>query len=156
MLRSLYFPSHIGIEKMQIDKVLPHKAPFLFVDNISENEYMKYAKGTKKVYKEEFWAEGHFPGNPIFPGVLLLETMAQIGGFIFADENGDMASSQFAYLTKVDQFRIKHKVVPGDTIEVQAKLIECFYKYYKIGAKAYVDKRLVADAEITYTFLEKL
>ena len=71
---------------MDIEKVLPHRKPFLFVDEIENVEYMKSSTGYKQVRDDEFWIEGHFPGNPVFPGVLILETMAQIGGFIFSDE----------------------------------------------------------------------
>lgn len=138
---------------MKIEEVLPHREPFLFVDEIKEHKYMKYAKGVKKIQDSEFWTKGHFPGNSVFPGVLLLETMAQIGGFVFADDSGKMVDNKFAYLSRVDQLKFKKKVVPGDIVEVNVSFIDTFMNYARVFAKSYVNNKVVAEAEITYTFL---
>ncbi|RDY31934.1 3-hydroxyacyl-ACP dehydratase FabZ [Lachnotalea glycerini] len=141
---------------MNIDNILPHRKPFLFVDEIVEVQYMKYSKGIKYVNVNEFWVEGHFPGNPIFPGVLLLETMAQVGGLVFVDSTGNMPEKKFAYLSKVDRFKILQKVIPGDEIIVEAVFVDSFMQFAKVKAKANVNGKKLAEAEITYTFLDNL
>lgn len=144
-----------------ITKVLPHRPPFLFVDEIIEQKYMEYAKGLKRVTDTEFWCKGHFPDNPIFPGVLILETMAQIGGFIFDNINtecdcSEFPNKKFAYLSKVNSFTIRKKVVPGDILDVEVNYAEAYGPYVKVIAKATVKNKIVAKAEIVYTFLDKL
>lgn len=141
---------------MEIEKVLPHRKPFLFVDEIEKAEYMKASVGYKLVGDDEFWIEGHFPGNPVFPGVLILETMAQIGGFIFSDESSNMPEQKFAYLSKADGVKFVRKVSIGDRIRVEAKLIESFGQYQKVRTVADVNGKKVAEAMITYTFLKQL
>lgn len=141
---------------MKIEEVLPHREPFLFVDDILEQEYLKYAKGIKMVLDTEPWTKGHFPENPVFPGVLLLELMAQVGGFVFVNEAGSMKDNKFAYLTKVDNLRLKKKVIPGDIVEVTATFVDSFMNYSRVCAKSYVKNRMVAEAEITYTFMNSL
>lgn len=144
-----------------ITEVLPHRSPFLFVDDITEQKYMEYAKGLKIIKDTEFWCQGHFPNNPIFPGVLILETMAQIGGFIFENTNIEhdsleVSDNKFAYLSKVNSFTIRKKVVPGDILCIEAKFVEAYNPYVKVITKATVKDKIVAKAEIVYTFLEKL
>lgn len=140
---------------MQIEEVLPHREPFLFVDEIDKVEYMKFASGKKTVRSDELWIPGHFPGNPVFPGVLILETMAQIGGFVFCGEDHS-GKPKFAYLSKVNNLKLKRKVVPGDTLCVEVTLMENFLNYSLVKAFAKVGEKKVAEAEIVYTFLESL
>lgn len=141
---------------MDIKKILPHRKPFLFVDEIVSQEYMKEAIGYRVIPSDEFWVDGHFPGNPIYPGVLQLETMAQIGGFIFVNENGVMPDGNFAYLTKVERLKLTRKVSIGDRLTVKAVLLDVFSPYYKVKTIATVNQKKVSEAVITYTFLNKL
>lgn len=141
---------------MDIKKILPHRKPFLFVDEIVSQEYMKEAIGYRVIPSDEFWVDGHFPGNPIYPGVLQLETMAQIGGFIFVNENGVMPDGNFAYLTKVEGLKLTRKVSIGDRLTVKAVLLDVFSPYYKVKTIATVNQKKVSEAVITYTFLNKL
>lgn len=141
---------------MNIENILPHRKPFLFVDEIVEAQYMKYSKGIKHVHGDEFWVEGHFKGNPIFPGVLILETMAQVGAIVFVDPAENMPENKIAYLSKVDNFKIIHKVIPEDEMIVEAIFVDSFRQYARVKAKAHVNGKKVAEAEITYTFLDNL
>lgn len=141
---------------MEIEKILPHRKPFLFVDKMVSQEYMKEAIGYRIIPSDEFWVEGHFPDNPVYPGVLQLETMAQIGGFIFANEKGIMPNENFAYLSKVDGLKLLKKVSIGDCLMVKAILLDGFSPYYRVKAVATVNGKKVSEAVITYTFLNKL
>ena len=135
-----------------IKRVLPHRAPFLLVDGITEAGGGK-AEGYHEVRPDEFWVEGHFPGNPVFPGVLLLECMAQVGGFVFVK---DIRRGRFAYLTKVEHLRYSRKIQVGDRVEIHAELTGRFGSYAQISAVARVRGKRAASGTITYTFLENL
>lgn len=140
------------MDMVDIKKILPHREPFLFVDDITSIS-KKSADGYHEVKEDEFWTKGHFPGNPIFPGVILLELMAQVGGFVFVD---DINGGTFAYLSKVDDLKYSQKVLVGDKIEVHAELEDRFGDYAKVRTVARVKGRKVASGSITYTFLRQL
>lgn len=138
---------------MDPKEVFLHRPPFLFVDEIIEVRYLEYSKGKKYVKDDEFWVEGHFPNNPIFPGVLLLETMAQIGGLLLKSDNEERVN---AYLTRTDNFKLIRKVIPGDEVVVTGSFMEKIMNYVKVKAIAHVKDRKVAEAEITYVITNKL
>ena len=124
-----------------------HRAPFLFVDEIIEMKYLESSKGKKIVKDDEFWVEGHFPNNPIFPGVILLETMAQIGGLILMDDGQKKLN---AYLSKVDKFKLTKKVIPGDEIIVEGTFFDQIGDFTTVKTRAFVNQVKVAEAKITY------
>ena len=131
----------------QIKEYLPHRAPFLLVDKImhidEENVF-----GIKNVsYNEPFFA-GHFPEEPIMPGVLIVEAMAQCGGML-AIHNLDKESKYSTYFMKIDNVRFKNKVVPGDTLQLELKLMEPIRRGIVVmDAKAFVADKLVCEAEL--------
>jgi 3-hydroxyacyl-[acyl-carrier-protein] dehydratase len=138
------------------EELLLHRAPFLFVDEIESIEYLKASVGYKHVLEDEFWVKGHFPNNPIFPGVLILETMAQIGGLIIiCDQNSDERKLN-GYLTKVDKFKVTRKVQIGDSIKVNGSFIETIGNFAKVKTIATVNNKKVAEAIITYAIVENL
>jgi len=136
------------------EDIFLHRAPFLFVDEIIEAKHLKSSKGKKLVKDDEFWVAGHFPGNPIFPGVILLETMAQIGGLILVDY--DNPSALNAYLSKVDNFKLIKKVVPGDELIVEGTFLDQIGDFTTVKTKAFVKGAKVAEAKITYVTRDEL
>ncbi len=106
----------------EIMKILPHRYPFLLVDRIEELIPGKMAIGIKNVSINEPYFAGHFPGQPVMPGVLMIEAMAQVGACaLLADES---FQGQLAYLAGVDRIRFKRLVVPGDTLTIRTELIK--------------------------------
>lgn len=136
-----------------IKAVLPHREPFLWVDLISDYESLKYADGIYHVKEDEFWAPGHFPKNPVFPGVLILECMAQVGGFVFIDQ---AVEGQYAFLSKVDDLKYCRKISVGEQIDIHAEFVRSFNKYAEVDVIAKVEGKKAAHCKITYTFMNKL
>ena len=139
----------IGYEK--ITELLPHRYPFLLVDRITELEPGKRVVGIKNVSCNEPFFQGHFPGNPIMPGVLIVEAMAQVGGVLarlsIEDklERGDWDS---IYFMSMDKVKFRRPVVPGDQIVFEVKTLRTGSKVWKIAGKAFVLESLVAEAEL--------
>jgi len=142
--------------KLNIDKIkqfLPHRNPFLFVDEITEVIPGKSVTGKRRIRKEEFFFKGHFPNLPVFPGVLLVETIAQVSAFIILTMpgNGDL----FGLFTGIDKFKFKKSVYPGDTVEVKGKLLTFRHRIARSEGKAYVNGKLVASGIVSAFFFKK-
>ena len=131
----------------QIQKVLQHRYPFLLVDRILELEPGKRAVGTKDVRADEPWVVGHFPGNPIMPGVLIVESMAQVGGFLLLEAVGDV-SNKVVYFMSLDNVKFRRPVVPGDQLRMEVEMIQFRGKTCRMRGEAYVDGVLVCEAEM--------
>lgn len=142
------------MDKKTIYETLPHRYPMLFVDDIHEIRYGEYVKGVKNVSNNEPWAIGHFPDEPVFPGVLMIETMAQIGGFMFYSENRE--ASLKAYLSKIDEVKFLKKVFPGEQLVVEATLAERFSRFVRVRCTAKVNGKAAAKAIVTYFFDDDL
>ncbi len=139
-------PAVMDIEK--IKKLLPHRFPFLMVDRILELT-PSHILGIKNTTYNEAFFQGHFEKEHVFPGVLLVETMAQVGGILVMN-NVDEPEKYSTYFLKIDRMKFKHKVVPGDTIVVRCDLTEPIRRSIVIMyAQAFVGEKLVAEGELT-------
>lgn len=138
-------------QKLSISEVLnflPHRFPFLLVDKILEQEENKIV-GLKNVTINEPFFQGHFPGHPVMPGVLIIEAMAQIGGVLmFSKEENKGKIPLFA---GIDKARFKKPVYPGDQLIIKVEIIKMVMGVGKAKAEAYVDANLVAFAELLFT-----
>jgi beta-hydroxyacyl-ACP dehydratase FabZ len=137
-----------------IIKILPHRYPFLLVDKIIEMEMGKRVVGIKNVTANEPFFQGHFPGNPIMPGVLVIEAMAQVGGVLArlsipnVMERGEMGGIFFVSMDKV---KFRKPVVPGDQIRFEDEALRTGGRIWKMAGKAFVDGDLVAEAILVAT-----
>ena len=130
-----------------IEKMLPHRYPFLMIDKIMEIQENSII-GVKNITMNEPIFTGHFPGNPVFPGVLQLEAMAQTGG-IFALSKVEDPHLYSTYFMKIDKVKFKQKVLPGDTIVFELKLISPIRRgLVEMEGKAYVNGKVVCEAEM--------
>ena len=132
----------------EILNLLPHRYPFLLVDKILEQEENKII-GVKNVTINEPFFQGHFPGHPVMPGVLIIEAMAQVGGVLmFSKEENKGKIPLFA---GIDKARFKKPVHPGDQLKIKVEIIKMIKGIGKAKAEAYVDGNLVASAELMFT-----
>jgi beta-hydroxyacyl-ACP dehydratase FabZ len=146
----------IGIEEIQ--KILPHRYPFLLIDRILEMEANKRIVGIKNVTINESFFQGHFPGHPIMPGVLLLEAMAQTGGVLAlrsATEAGTDVKNKIIYFMTIDKAKFRKPVVPGDQVRFELEQVKDRGNIKGYKAKALVDGAVVAEAELMAMFVDR-
>jgi len=133
----------------EIMNTLPHRYPFLFLDRIVEWEPGVRVVGIKNVSIDEPFFQGHFPGTPIMPGVLIVEAMAQAGCFLALKEGG--GGKRIAYFAGIDQCKFRRPVVPGDSLRLELTVIARKGSVWKMHGEASVDGVLVAKADMTAT-----
>ena len=134
-----------------IMKILPHRYPFLLVDRIEEIEEGKRAVGIKNVSANEPFFQGHFPGNPIMPGVLIVEAMAQVGAVAIL--SSDEYKGKLALFAGIDKLRFKKQVIPGDVLKMDVELINMKMGIGKAKASASVDGETVCKGEILFAIV---
>jgi 3-hydroxyacyl-[acyl-carrier-protein] dehydratase len=130
-----------------IQKILPHRYPFLLVDAIEEMERWKWIVGIKNVTINEYFFQGHFPGKPIMPGVLIIESMAQTGGLLLLQEVPDR-EKKLLYFVAIDGARFRRPVVPGDQLRVEVKVVAWRGDFCKLEGRASVSGELAAEATL--------
>ncbi|GAB4229987.1 MAG: 3-hydroxyacyl-ACP dehydratase FabZ [Deltaproteobacteria bacterium] len=131
----------------EIMELLPHRYPFLLVDRIVEWDPGRRIVGIKNVTINEPYFEGHFPGHPIMPGVLIIEAVAQVGGILALKELG--GGKRIAYFTGIDNCRFRRPVVPGDQLRLEVSVVAHKGPLWKMHGEATVDGSVVAKADVT-------
>jgi len=144
---------------VEIQKILPHRYPFLLVDRITKLEKGRYIEGYKNVSISEPVFQGHFPDHPIYPGVMIIEGMAQAGG-VLAFESMDNATQEeienkVVYFMSIDKAKFRSPVTPGDQLVYKLNVIKNKGAIWQLDAKAYVDEKLVAEAELKAMIVDK-
>ena len=135
----------------EIMDFLPHRYPFLLVDRVVEMNGEKSGVGIKNVTASEPWFTGHFPENPVFPGVLIIEAIAQVSAILVlqhAKDSGSPIETKLIYFMTVDKVRFRHPVTPGDQMRIQVTQLRRRGMAYKFKGEVYVDGQLMAEGEI--------
>ena len=149
----------MGTPRMDIARimdVLPHRYPFLLVDRIIEVEGQQRIVGIKNVTINEPFFQGHFPGHPIMPGVLIIEAMAQVGGMLLMSFfEGQNVEDKVVYFMSLDNVKFRRPVVPGDQIRFELEMVQFRGKTCKMKGVGYVDGQIVAEAEMMATVVDR-
>ena len=138
------------IKAKEIMGILHQQHPFILIDRITELDGGVSCTAIKNVTLTEPCFQGHFPGDPVFPGVYIIEAMAQAGGMIFAESG----SSQIGVIAAVDKVKFLREVIPGDTLVLHCRLDSRFGRLAKVAVSVEVDGQPVAKGEISYSFSE--
>ena len=132
----------------EIMEIIPHRYPFLLIDTIEELEKGRRALGRKCVSGSEPYFQGHFPGNPVMPGALIVGALAQTGAVAML--SADEWKGKTAYFAGIDKAKFRRKVLPGDILTLEAKVVKCKGPLGISEAVATVDGRVVAQAQLTF------
>lgn len=134
-----------------IQKILPHRYPFLLIDRIVELEEDKRAVGIKNVTMNEFFFPGHFPDRPIMPGVLIIEALAQVAGVLMLNKRENLG--KYAYFMSMDKVKFRKSVVPGDQLILEAQVSRLKSRTVQVKAVASVEEKIVAEAELMFAIV---
>ena len=140
----------LPLNYQEIIKQLPHRYPFLLVDRITELEPYERIAGIKNVTINEHFFQGHFPGSPVMPGVLIVEAMAQVGGILARVSvmgTQDLSEASNIYFMSIDKVKFRRPVVPGDQLKFEIVPLRTGNRVWKMEGKAFVEDSLVAEAE---------
>ena len=132
----------------QIQELLPHRYPFLLVDKVIECEPKERLLALKNVTFNEPFFQGHFPGNPVFPGVLMLEALAQATALLTSQSDDKYGPGSIYYLAGIDKARFKKQVGPGDQLMLEAVVVKARRNIWTFDCRAEVDGKLAASATI--------
>lgn len=132
----------------EIMEIIPHRQPFLLIDTIEEMEPGVRAVGKKCVSYNEPYFAGHFPQEPVMPGVLIIEALAQVGAVAILSQPDFKGKT--AYFAAINSAKFKNKVVPGDVLRLETEIVKVKGPIGVGAAKAYVEDKLVAQAELTF------
>jgi 3-hydroxyacyl-[acyl-carrier-protein] dehydratase len=139
----------------EIMKLIPHRYPFIMIDRILEVIRHEKIVALKNITINEPFFQGHFPENPIMPGVLIIEAMAQAGAVLAAKSIDREFHNSLIYFMGIDKVKFRRPVTPGDQVIFEVKFLKQRAKVFKMAGIAYVDKKVVAEAELMATFGER-
>ncbi|MDP8262812.1 MAG: bifunctional UDP-3-O-[3-hydroxymyristoyl] N-acetylglucosamine deacetylase/3-hydroxyacyl-ACP dehydratase [Candidatus Ancaeobacter aquaticus] len=143
----------VPLDINKIKKILPHRYPFLMVDRIIETDNEKKIIGYKNLTVNEEFFNGHFPGNPVMPGVLQLEAMAQTAGVLMLKLREDEKKN--AYFMAIDNAKFRRTVIPGDQLRIEVSVLKMKSKIGKVHAQTFVDGELASEADLTFAFVDE-
>ncbi len=142
------------MDVVAIQQILPHRYPFLLVDRILEVEPQRRIVGIKNVTANEPFFQGHFPGKPVMPGVLIVEAMAQVGGVLLLSDVPDR-DKKLVLFAGIDEARFRRPVVPGDQVRFEVEVLRLKASTCKLQGKAFVDGALAAEAVILSAMVDR-
>lgn len=140
------------MDSTQIQAVIPHRYPFLLVDKITELELGKRAVGLKNVTINEPFFQGHFPGYPVMPGVLIVEALAQVGAVAMLSVEGNQG--KIGLFAGIDGFRFKDQVKPGDTLILEVEMTRVRGTVGKGHGRALVNDKVVAEGDLMFALVD--
>ncbi|MDX9813369.1 MAG: 3-hydroxyacyl-ACP dehydratase FabZ [Sulfurimonas sp.] len=147
------------LDVTQIQKIIPHRYPFLLLDRVTNVTPNESLVGYKNISIGDHVFQGHFPDHPIYPGVLILEGMAQAGGILAFKSMGDMSEEEAAkkvvYFMSIDGAKFRNPVKPGDKLEYRVSVIKNKGAIWVLKGEAYVDNLLVSEAELKAMVVDK-
>ena len=149
-------PAGIHFDIRKILSFLPHRYPFLLVDRVLEYVPGQSIKAHKCVSFNEPFFQGHFPGLPVMPGVLIMEALAQAGGImVVAERPAEELHNLIFLFTGMENVRFRHPVYPGDRLDLECSLVRKKLQLWKISGRALVDGKLAAEGELTAAIMPK-
>ncbi len=144
---------------VEIQKILPHRYPFLLLDRVTGIEKGKFIEGYKNVSISEPVFQGHFPDHPIYPGVMIIEGMAQAGGVLafqsYSEDEQKDIENKVVYFMSIDKAKFRLPVTPGDRLIYRLSVIKHRGNIWQLDAKAFVDEKLVAEAQLKAMIVDK-
>lgn len=141
----------LPLKRDEICQIIPHREPFLFVDELIEFEDRKRAVGIKYVKESEFYFPGHFPGRPIMPGVIMLESLAQVGAIFARLSTGGVAPENLVVFSGAEDVRFRRPVLPGDVLRLEMDLIRSKFGHWKMQGRVLVKDELAVSGILMAT-----